>query len=97
MYNILDFGAKNDGITNSTPAVRAAVAECVKNGGGVVYIPNGTYVLASVQIFSNVHFVFEPGAKILGSLNPDDFDEREKIDYPLYQDYSHSFFHRSMF
>ena len=97
MYNIVDFGAKNDGITNSTEAVRAAVAECVKDGGGVVYIPNGTYVLASVQVFSNVHFVFEPGAKILGSLNPDDFDEREKIDYPLYQDYSHSFFHRSMF
>ena len=97
MYNIVDFGAKNDGITNSTEAVRAAVAECVKNGGGVVYIPNGTYVMASVQVFSNVHFVFEPGAKILGSLNPDDFDEREHIDYPLYQDYSHSFFHRAMF
>ena len=97
MYNIVDFGAKNDGITDSTNAVRLAVAECVKNGGGVVYIPHGTYVLASVQIFSNIHFVFEPGAKILGSLNPDDFDEREHIDYPLYQDYSHSFFHRAMF
>ena len=56
MYNIVDFGAKNDGITNSTEAVRAAVTECVKDGGGVVYIPNGTYVLASVQVFSNVHF-----------------------------------------
>ena len=63
----------------------------------MVYIPYGAYVLASVRVFSNVHFVFEPGAKILGSLNPDDFDEREPVDYPLYQDYSHSFFHRSMF
>ncbi|MBE7020546.1 MAG: hypothetical protein E7411_03820 [Ruminococcaceae bacterium] len=97
MYNIIDFGAKNDGVTNSTFAVRKAVDECVKNGGGVVYIPYGTYVLASVQIFSNIHFVFEPGAKILGSLNPDDFDERENLNYPLYQDYSHSYFHRSMF
>ena len=44
-----------------------------------------------------MHFVFEPGAKILGSLNSDDFDPREEIDYPLYQDYSHSYFHRSMF
>lgn len=97
MYNIVDFGAKNDGVTNSTQAVRAAVEECVKNGGGVVYIPNGTYVMASVQVFSNIHFVFEPGAKILGSLDPDDFDPREHLDYPLYQDYSHSYFHRSMF
>lgn len=97
MYNIIDFGAKNDGVTNSTFAFRAVVDKCVEDGGGIVYIPHGTYVLASVQIFSNIHFVFEPGVKILGSLNSDDFDERESIDYPLYQDYSHSYFHRAMF
>jgi len=97
MYNVIDFGAKNDGITNSTFAFKAAVDKCVEDGGGVVYIPHGTYVLASIQVFSNIHFVFEPGVKILGSLNPDDFDPREDIDYPLYQDYSHSYFHRAMF
>ena len=52
MYNILDYGAINDGITDSTDAVCLAVSECVENGGGVGYIPNGAYVLASVQIFS---------------------------------------------
>ena len=55
MYNIIDFGAKNDGITNSTKAFREAVAKCVENGGGVIYVPHGTYVLASVQVFNNVH------------------------------------------
>jgi len=60
-------------------------------------VPYGTYVVASVHLYSHVHFVFEPGATFLGSLDPDDFDERETLDYPLYQDYSHSFFHRAMF
>lgn len=97
MYNIQDFGAIADGKTNSTAAVQEAVDVCYKNGGGVIYIPFGIYVLASVHIYSNIHFVFEPGAKLLGSLNVDDFDEREKVDYTLYQDVSHSYFHRAMF
>ena len=32
MYNVIDFGAKNDGITNSTFAFRAAVDKCVEDG-----------------------------------------------------------------
>ena len=97
MYNIQDFGAIPDGKTNATAAVLEAVDVCYKNGGGVVYIPFGVYVLASIHLYSNIHFVFEPGVKLLGSLNIDDFDVREKVDYPLYQDVSHSYFHRAMF
>ena len=97
MYNIQNFGAVADGKTNSTTAVQKAVDACHKDGGGVIYIPFGVYVLASVHLYSNIHFVFESGAKLLGSLNVDDFDEREKINYPLYQDVSHSYFHRAMF
>lgn len=96
MYNILAFGAVADGVTNATEAVQKAVDACRENGG-VVYVPYGTYVVASIHLYSHVHFVFEPGAAFLGSLDPDDFDERETLDYPLYQDYSHSFFHRAMF
>ena len=96
MYNILDFGAVADGITNDTEAIQKAVDACGKNGG-VVYVPFGTYVVASVHLYSHVHFVFEPGATFLGSLDPDDFDPWETVEYPLYQDYSHSFFHRAMF
>ena len=97
MYNIQNFGAVADGKTNATSAVQKAVDACHKDGGGVVYIPFGVYVLASVHLYSNIHFVFEPGAKLLGSFNMDDFDEREKLDYPLYQDVSHSYFRRAMF
>ncbi|MBE7036501.1 MAG: hypothetical protein E7403_04330 [Ruminococcaceae bacterium] len=96
MYNIVDFGAVSDGKTNVTSAVQRAVDAC-REQGGVVYVPFGTYVVASVHIYSHVHFVFEPGAVFLGSTDADDFDDRETVDYPLYQDFSHSFFHRAMF
>jgi len=97
MYNILDFGAVSDGLTNSAVFVQKAIDECAKNGGGVIFFPHGKYVMSSVHLYDNIHFVFEPGTLILGSLDPDEFDEREEINYPLYQDCSHSYFRRSLF
>ncbi len=96
MYNILDYGAKADINYNSASAIQKAVDEC-REKGGAVYIPSGTYMTGTIHLYSNVHIIFEAGAKLLGSLNPDDFDEREKIEYKLYQDASHSYIHRSMF
>lgn len=96
MYNILDFGAVADGVTNVTKSVQAAVDAC-REQGGVVYVPHGKYVIASIHLYSHVHFIFEPGAMLLGSLDPDEYDEREILDFPLYQDFSHSYFHRAMF
>ena len=97
MYNILDFGAVSDAKTNSAPFVQKAVDECAKNGGGVIYVPYGKSVMSSVHLHDNIHFVFEPGTLILGSLDPDEFDAREEINYPLYQDCSHSYFRRALF
>ncbi len=96
MRNVLDFGARSDMHFNSTQAFQAAVDACGETGG-VVYVPFGSYMLATVRLRSHVHFVLEPGAKLYGSLDPDDFDAREDIPYKLYQDGSHSYFHRSMF
>ncbi len=97
MYNICDFGAISDININSTKAFQDAVEECRKHDGGVLYVPNGKYMIGTVHLCSNLHFVFEPGAQIFGSLDVNDFDDREEIEYPLYQDPSHSYFDRSMF
>jgi len=40
IFNVMDFGAKGDGITNDTPAFSAAQTAAVNNGGGVVYAPH---------------------------------------------------------
>ena len=59
--------------------------------------PRGTYLLSTIFLKSNLHFVFESGCVILGSSNFYDYAKEEEITYPLYQDSSHSYFDCSLF
>ena len=43
--NVMDFGAVGDGVTDDTSAIQAAIDACRTAGGGVVYLPPGTYQL----------------------------------------------------
>ena len=45
-----DFGATGDGSTDDTAAIQAALNECAIAGGGEVWIPNGTYIVTTLQI-----------------------------------------------
>lgn len=45
MYNVKDFGAKGNGRSNDTKAIQNAIDTAYKNGGGTVYIPEGTYMI----------------------------------------------------
>ena len=96
-YSVLDFGAKADGKTLDSQAVQKAVDFCNENGGGKVVFPKGTYVLSTIFLKSNVHIHFEDGVEIFGSENFYDFAQQEEIDYPIYQDASHTYFDLSMF
>lgn len=51
--NVADFGAKGDGKTNDTKAIQEAVSQAARDGGGVVYIPNGTYIIDFIDIGAN--------------------------------------------
>ena len=42
MYNVLDFGAKENAL--ATKSIQAAIDACSAEGGGRVIIPSGTYV-----------------------------------------------------
>ncbi|WP_158748262.1 glycoside hydrolase family 28 protein [Acidobacterium sp. S8] len=72
-YNIRSFGAKGDGLTLDTTAVSAAIAACVKNGGGTVYFPAGRYVIGTVQLYSHTHLLLDSGAALVGSHNINDY------------------------
>lgn len=96
-YNVLKFGAVADGETLNTAAVQRAIDVCAAYGGGKVYFPAGKYVLSTVFLKSDVTVEIQEGAEVLGSLNFYDFCPHEPVDYPLYQDASHSFFHLSLF
>lgn len=41
--NVSDYGADPTGVTDSTAAFESALAECVSQGGGVVFAPDGYY------------------------------------------------------
>lgn len=97
IFNIIDYGAVGDGITLNTRAVQRAIDDCSKKEGGTVVFPDGWFVLSTVYLKSNVSIEFSENTVVLGSLNFYDYDKDEAVDYPLYQDASHSFFHCSLF
>ena len=96
-YNVKAFGAVADGQTLCTDAVQKAVDACHANGGGIVRFEGGRYVLSTVFLKNGVHIQIDKNAEILGSLNFYDYAQQEKIDYPIYQDASHTYFDLSMF
>ncbi len=46
-FNVKEFGAKGDGVANDTAAIRNALAAADNNGGGIVFLPWGTYRLTN--------------------------------------------------
>ncbi|MBE7086596.1 MAG: hypothetical protein E7366_05585 [Clostridiales bacterium] len=97
IVNVLDYGAVADGLTLCTDAVQKAVDICHANGGGIVRFEGGRYVLSTVFLKSNVHIEIAENTALLGSLNFYDYAQQEEIDYPIYQDASHTYFDLSMF
>ena len=47
--NIVDLGAKGDGVTDDGPALRSALARALAHGGGTrIYLPQGRYLINSL-------------------------------------------------
>jgi len=47
VYNVLDYGAARDGVSDDSAAINAAVAAAKAAGGGTVLLPMGTYLISS--------------------------------------------------
>ena len=54
-------------------------------------------MLSTVFLKSNVTIEIPEGTELLGAESYYDYAQEEKIDYPIYQDSSHTYFHPSMF
>lgn len=61
--NVKDFNAKGDGETDDTEAVRAGIA-ALKDKGGTLFFPEGTYNVKSATFPANVCVAFERGAML---------------------------------
>jgi polygalacturonase len=65
--NVLDFGAKGDGVTKDTEAIQKALDACAQKGGGLVYFPDGIYLTGSIVLHSKTKIEFGARANLLGS------------------------------
>jgi hypothetical protein len=66
-YGVRAFGATGDGATKDTGAFQKALDTCAVNGGGLVDVPSGRYLIGSVQLGASTVLRLEPGAILFGS------------------------------
>ena len=77
-YNVLDFGAVADGVTNNAAAIQRAIDEATIRGGKVI-IPSGRFLSGTLTLKSNVELYLETGAVLISSLNPADILDFAKL------------------
>lgn len=71
--NIMDQGAKPDGLTLCTDLIQKAVDDCSATGGGTVTIPGGLFLTGTIFLKNNVILHLESGAVLLGSTKIEDY------------------------
>ena len=54
VFNVMDYGAHNDGSAPATQAIRSAIQAAKAAGGGTVYFPAGNYVTGPIELVSNL-------------------------------------------
>jgi len=70
-YNILNFGAIGDGVSDDSQSIQKAIDICAENGGGIVIINSGlTYLSGPFDLKSNITLAIQPGTTLRA--NPDE-------------------------
>lgn len=69
VYDVRAFGAPADGKTLATTCIQQAIDRCHADGGGVVLVPAGTYLVGTLNLRSNVEFRMETGAELRATLD----------------------------
>lgn len=71
-YRITDYGIVNDGRIHTTE-FQALIDKVAAEGGGVIVVPEGTYMTGAIFIKQGVHLHIYNGGTILGSNDPSDY------------------------
>lgn len=73
VFSVLDYGAKPDGATVDTAAIRKALDDCGAAGGGTVEFPAGVYLSQPIVLLGAMTLKLDPGATLLAVTNQSDF------------------------
>ena len=70
IHNVRRYGAKGDNATDDTAAFVAAIAAVATDTYGTVLVPTGgVYLIAPINMTSNIDFHIESGARIVGVMD----------------------------
>ena len=72
-YLITKYGADASGKTLATDAIKKAIEDCNKNGGGRVVVPKGEFLTGAIHLKSNVNLYLSKDATLKFSMNPKDY------------------------
>jgi polygalacturonase len=61
-FNVLDYGALNNGKEDAAKGINAAIQAAKVAGGGTVYIPAGNYTCGPIALVSNLNLCISEGA-----------------------------------
>ena len=64
VFNVVDYGAHNDGSAPDTEVIRSAIQAAKAAGGGRVYFPAGKYVTGPIELVSNLVLHIDAGATL---------------------------------
>ena len=55
--NVRDFGATGNGTTDDTAGIQAAIDQTAASGGGIAYLPTGTYAITGISLRQGVDLI----------------------------------------
>lgn len=71
IYNVLDFGAKGNGLSDDAAAIQGAINKCTEEGGGTVLFPrNHVFISGPIELKSNVNIHIDATSTL--KANPDE-------------------------
>ncbi len=79
-YNVMQYGAKGDGVTNDAFAIQHAIDDCAKNGGGQVVLQSGrVFYSDSIKLKENVDLHIQKGARLKATSDIDGYIRPNKL------------------
>jgi polygalacturonase len=62
IFNIRNYGATGDSVTDNTKAIQDAINAAVNAGGGIIVVPSGIYLCGPIRFYNNLNLHIDSGA-----------------------------------